>query len=138
MKKIIVDAGPFIALFDKDDKYHKDIKNLISRLNYKYITTWPVITEVTHLLDFNTNVQIDFLKWINLGGVEIFNLEIIHLSRMIKLSEKYIDLPMDFADASLVIVAEELGLNEIIAIDSDYDVYRLINKKQFKNIFKNQ
>lgn len=55
MKSIIVDAGPLISLFDKDDKYHLPVLNYFKNFTGRLITTWPVITEVTHLLSFNIN-----------------------------------------------------------------------------------
>jgi len=57
LNSILVDTGPLTALFDKDDKYHSSIKDLIREGKYKFITTTAVITEVTHMLDFNVNVQ---------------------------------------------------------------------------------
>lgn len=57
LNSILVDTGPLIALFDKDDKYHSSIKDFIREGKYKFITTTAVITEVTHMLDFNVNVQ---------------------------------------------------------------------------------
>ena len=51
------------------------------------------------------------------------------------MSEKYKDIPMDFADATLIIAGEDLGIKEIISIDSDYDIYRRIKQGHIKNIF---
>ena len=57
----LIDAGPLIALFNRNDKYHLKIKEFIKNYSDKLITTWPVITEVSHMLDFNIQTQIDFL-----------------------------------------------------------------------------
>jgi len=43
---------------------------------------------------------------------------------------------MDFADATLVITAEQTGIREIISIDSDFDIYRLPGKELIRNVFK--
>ncbi|MCL2283914.1 MAG: hypothetical protein FWC26_11420 [Fibromonadales bacterium] len=66
---VLVDAGPLIALFDKDDFYHKSIKRFMLANDFKLITTIAVITETSHMLDFNVQTQIDFLKWINDRGL---------------------------------------------------------------------
>ena len=66
-------------------------------------TTWPVVTEISHMLDFNVQTQIDFLTWIQLGGVNIETIENENIGRIIELSTKYSDIPMDLADASLVV-----------------------------------
>lgn len=120
MKNIIVDAGPLIALFDKDDKYHNSVIKFLKTFDGQLITSWPVITEVTHLLSFNVNVQIDFLEWLKREAVAIINLENIHLERIIQLSKKYSDVPMDLADSSLIVIAELTNITDIITIDSDY------------------
>jgi predicted nucleic acid-binding protein len=58
------------------------------------------------------------------------------LLRIIDLTRKYSDLPMDFADATLVIAAERTGIHTIISIDSDFDIYRLPGKVKIKNVFR--
>lgn len=134
MKNIIVDAGPLIALFDKDDRYHDSVIKFLKKFNGQLITSWPVITEVTHLLSFNVKVQIDFLEWLKREAVTIINLENIHLERIIQLSKKYSDVPMDLADSSLIVIAELANITDIITIDSDYYIYRTKNKKSLNNI----
>ena len=136
INSILIDTGPLIALFDKDDKYHKSIKEFIRIGKYRFVTTNAVITEVTHMLDFNVNVQIDFLRWILKDGVLIQDVKQTDISRIIELTIKYSDRPMDYADATLVIAAEKTGIKKIISIDSDFDIYRLPGKEKIENIFR--
>lgn len=136
MKNTLIDAGPLIALFNKNDKYHEPIKKFLKGYKGILSTTWPVITEVSHMLDFNIQTQIDFLTWIQLGAVILENINNDDILRIIELSKKYSDVPMDLADASLVVLSEKLGIKEIITIDSDYYIYRTINKEMITNIFK--
>ncbi|MFW6247473.1 MAG: type II toxin-antitoxin system VapC family toxin [bacterium] len=136
MKSTLIDAGPIIALFNKNDKYHKVIKKFLRGYKGKLITSWPVITEASHMLDFNVQVQIDLFKWIRLGGLLIEEVNINDIDRIITLSEKYSDIPMDLADASLVVLSEKLKIKEIITIDSDYYIYRTIEKEMLKNIME--
>jgi len=138
MKKSLIDAGPLISLFDKDDKYHKSVKKFIKTYKGNLYTSWAVITEILHMLDFSVNVQIDFLKWINLGGLEVVQLSQKHLSRILKLSEEYSDVPMDFADATLIVISEIKEIDEIVSIDSGFYVYRNIRNKFLKNIFEDK
>lgn len=135
MISTLIDAGPLIALFNKNDKYHNKIKDFIKDYRGNLITSWPVITEVCHMLDFNIQTQIDFLTWINLGAVKIENIDNQDLLRIIELSKKYSDVPMDLADASLVVLSEKNNIKQIITIDSDYYIYRTINKEMIENIF---
>ncbi len=135
MLNTLIDAGPIIALFNKNDKYHKKIKKFLEKYDGKLTSTWPVVTEVSHMLDFNVQTQIDFLTWIQLGGVNIETIKNEDIGRIIELSMKYSDLPMDLADASLVVLSEKLKIKKIMTIDSDYYLYRTIKKEMIENIF---
>jgi predicted nucleic acid-binding protein len=86
------------------------------------------------MLDFNRNAQIDFLEWIERGAVEIYPIEGDDFQRLKELTEKYSDLPMDFADACLVYVAEQLDVNNILTVDRDFTIYRIKGRKSFKTI----
>ncbi len=134
-RKIVIDSGPLIALFDRDDKYHKKAISFIKDLKGELISNWAIVTEVTHLLDFNIQVQIDFLRWVNEGGLTIFDILTEDLYRIIELTEKYSDLPMDFADASLVVLCERVKIIDVASVDKDFGIFRTRDKKAFRNIF---
>ena len=136
MKRSLIDAGPMIALFDKDDQYHIKIMDLIESYQGELFTTWPVVTETVYMLDFNQAVQIDFLTWIKRGAVEIIDLNNSDLVRIIELAKKYSDVPMDLADATLIVASEELNIENIISIDPDFYIYRNIPEEYLRNIFK--
>jgi predicted nucleic acid-binding protein len=53
-----------------------------------------------------------------------------------ELTEKYSDLPMDFADATLVVTAEKTGIRQIISLDKDFDIYRLPGRENIRNVFE--
>ena len=135
LNTVLIDTGPLIALFDRDDKYHTSIVEFIKNTNYRFISTAAVLTETMYMLDFNTAVQLNFLEWIMKEGVIIHEIKQSNIKRIIDLTKKYSDRPMDFADATLVIAAEERGIRQIISIDSDFDIYRLYNKMKIENIF---
>ncbi len=135
MKNTLIDAGPLIALFNKNDKYHEKIKKFLKNYSGILTTSWPVLTEVCHMLDFSINAQIDFLKWIKLGGLKIEDIAQTEIDKIIKLSEEYSDIPMDLADATLVIISKRLDIKEIITIDSDYYIYRTTERETLINIF---
>lgn len=135
MRRCLIDAGPLIALFDRDDVYHKAIRGFLQAYEGRLLTSWAVITEVMHMLDFNVGAQLDFLEWIRRDALEIPSLTKNHISRIIELSEKYADVPMDFADATLMVISETEDVSEIITIDSDFHVYRNIRREMLRNVF---
>jgi len=63
---------------------------------FTLITTIASVTETLHLLNFNRNAQIDFLEWINRGGIEICNIEQSDFIRIKELTEKYKNFPMNW------------------------------------------
>ena len=136
MESTLIDAGPLIALFDRDDKYHRKIIDFLKGESAHLVTTWPVLTEVTHMLDFSVEAQLDFLRWVHRGGVEIHQLTVHDLERIIALTETYRDRPMDLADASLIVTAEHRGIEEIISIDRDFDIYRTHDQNYVRNVFR--
>ena len=136
MKKTLIDSGPLIALFDRNDKYHLASLKFIKNNNSELVTTLASITETLHLLDFNRNAQIDFLGWVNAGAVTLEPISSDDLQRIKQLTIKYSDLPMDFADACLVLLGEKLTISTIATIDRDFDVYRLKGKKSFTTLIK--
>jgi uncharacterized protein len=137
-KRIVIDSGPLIALFDKDDKYHKNAIEFIKRIKGELVSNCAVITEVAHLLDFSVSVQIDFLRWVLNGGITVADILSEDLLRIIELTEKYSDLPMDFADASLVVLCERMSIGDIASVDRDFLIYRTRGKKLLKNVFFEQ
>jgi predicted nucleic acid-binding protein len=124
---IIVDTGFWVALFNNKDQYHLIAQQTLAQYSSQpLITTWCVLTESCHLLLQRSQ---KFL---------LFHLENTHLERIQYLMKQYQSLPMDLADASLVILAEELGNGLILSIDNrDFNTYRWKNKKPFINLFSN-
>ncbi|MCU7841642.1 MAG: PIN domain-containing protein [Candidatus Thiodiazotropha sp. (ex Troendleina suluensis)] len=136
MRKILIDSGPLIALFDKSDKYHLASIEFIRSNKEELVTTIASITETLHLLDFSRDAQIDFLGWVNAGAVTIEPITANDFARIKELTAKYSDLPMDFADACLVFLGEKLNICSVATIDRDFDVYRLKGKRTFTTLIQ--
>ena len=134
---IIVDTGFFFALANEADSYHDQALRTLAAMNEPLITTYPVVTETCYLLltTGGNTAQCSFLNNLCQGAFEVFNLQRQHIVRMVELMEKYADLPMDLADASLVVLAEHLKHGRILTVDRrDFNVYRWNNKNSFENL----
>ena len=136
MRRILIDSGPMIALFDNSDKHHKKCVAFIENNPHELLSSLASITEVLHLLDFSRHAQTDFLSWIIAGAVTIEDIGQDDLIRIKQLIQKYADLPMDFADACLVYLGEKYNIDEVATIDSDFDIYRLNKTRVFRTILK--
>jgi hypothetical protein len=71
------------------------------------------------------------LKWFFGGAVGCIELSDADAVRVIALHEKYADRPMDFADATLIAIAERLDIREVLTLDSDFRFYRFRNRQHF-------
>lgn len=136
MQKILIDSGPLIALFDGSDKHHLKVVEFLKTFKGELVTSWSVITEVSHMLDFNLRVQIDFLKWVELGALTLYEISQNDIAHIRAMMEKYSDIPMDLADASLMYIADRQSIKNIISIDSDFDIYRTIKKLHLNNLLR--
>jgi predicted nucleic acid-binding protein len=136
MDKILIDSGPMIALFDGSDKYHKASVEFIKNNSAVLITTFASITETLHLLGFSRHAQADFLEWVYAGAIEIEDIVSRDFQGIAQMMLKYADLPMDFADACLVFIADKFKIDTIATIDRDFDIYRLKKKKAFTTLIK--
>lgn len=128
---ILIDTGPIVAFFDKDDRYHSLCIEILKEIREPLVTTWPVLTECFYLLNFSWEVQDSLWLFIQRGGTEIYPLEKELLIRCRELMKQYRDLPMDLADASLLVLADILGVSKIFTLDhKDFSIYRLKQKRR--------
>ncbi len=129
----LTDAGPLVALIDADEPQHDVCRLALANLRLPLVTTWPAFTEAMYLLTrTGGRVGREALWKITLSGrLEIVDLSRSAVERASRLMEKYADLPMDLADATLVALAEERGDRQIFTLDRDFAVYRLHGRQRF-------
>jgi len=134
---IIVDTGFWLALLSQGDAYHEQALKVFKTLEDDLITTWQVMTETCYFLleREGPKAQTQFLDRLIGGDFQIFETKLDHAPRMSQLMKQYADLPMDLADASLVIVAEHLDEGKILSADQrDFNTYRWKNREPFENL----
>jgi len=135
---ILTDTGFWLALANSRDRHHAQAKRALLALDEPLVTTWPVMTETCHLLVARLGERSAraFVDSAAKGAFEIFDLSRDHLPRIAELMQKYAKLPMDLADASLVILAEQIGTGRILSTDGrDFGAYRWKTRKPFVNLF---
>ena len=124
---ILVDTGFWLALANRRDHYHETAKAALKKLQEPMITTWPVLTETCHLLlnRMGTEAQQRFLSSWEAGAFQVHPIPEKQIPSISTLMTKYSDLPMDLADASLVLLAEHFGHGRILSTDQrDFQTYR--------------
>ena len=116
---IIADTGFWLALANRGDHHHEAATRALSEFDEPLITSWPVMTETCHLLlcRLSSRAQLLFMQSFTSGAFEVFSPGEEHGPRIVQLMKKYSELPMDLADASLVVLAEALGHGRIFSTD---------------------
>lgn len=130
--QVLLDTGPWVALIDKSETMHKKCFKWLQDFSGELYTTEAVLTEVLLLLNFSPAAQLSALDFVIKGAVNLVPSTKYSLTRVRKLMDKYSDLPMDFADATLVTLAEETQLLNICTLDKkDFTFYRLSKNRSF-------
>ena len=132
MPAVLVDAGALIALLDRSDEHHEAAARSIATLTDTLLTVMPAVTEAMHLLGRIPRGQDALFDLIEDEAVSIADLGESDLRRMKVLMRTYRNLPMDFADAALVRVAERERLTRILTFDRHFQMYSLPGRAKFK------
>ena len=132
MMQALFDTGPWVALIDKSETMHTKCFKWLKEFSGTLYSTEAVLTEVMHLLNFSPAAQVSALDFVIRGAVNLVPSTRDSLQRVAKLMDKYADLPMDFADATLVDLAEETQIFNICTLDKkDFILYRLSKNRSF-------
>ena len=132
MRSIVVDTGPLVAWFDPDDKHHHRAERWLKLhgAGFKRYTTLAVLTEALHLID-SAGAGAALLEWIAAGGLVIVAVENADLRAISARMLRYRDTPMDFADASLLWLADRLDTRSVLTIDErGFGAFRLAGGKR--------
>lgn len=134
---LAVDTGFLYALVDRSDAWHERAKAQAHTVSQGWITTWPVLTEAAYLMQrwLGSSFAEALIDDVASGGLRVWELPLQRLPAIAPLMRRYAKLPMDLADASLVLLAEELGHGRILSTDErDFGTHRWKNRKPFHNL----
>ena len=137
---VLVDSGPLLALFNGADRWHAPVLEWMrSNPQARWLTTWPVATEVCALLARRVGnpAALDFLRWAQRQGIEFDTpAHATSLAEVLRISERFANLPFDLADASIAEAASRLRIRSVLTIDSDFDVYRDVRGRPLVNVLR--
>jgi uncharacterized protein len=132
MGSILLDTCALVALLDRSENNHSRCVEFFSCFRGSVYTTEPVLTESLYLLGPSVRAQRACFEFILKGGANLVPQSAESLVRALTLMTKYEDIPMDFADATLVVLAEETGIQEVFTLDlRGFKTYRIHGRKPF-------
>lgn len=134
VKRWLVDTGPFVAYLDRADTSHDDVAASIDGFSGHLVTTGAVVTEVMYFVGDVRDGPMSFAELLVSARVEI--VEFLAPSEIVVvagLMQRYADTPMDFADATLVAAAEQLGILDVLTLDRrGFSTYRTSQGRAFR------
>ena len=134
---IATDSGFLYALVDRRDAWHQRAVAQAGTVAEGWITTWPVLAEVCHLFHrrLAPRQASELMADVADGLLMVWDLPQERHHRIPALMLQYANLPMDLADASLVLLAEHLGHGRILSTDErDFESYRWKRHQPFDNL----
>jgi uncharacterized protein len=123
--ELLLDTGPLVAMLDRAERLHDTCLEALAGFGGRLITTEAVLTEAVYLLRSVPDGARNCLRVFTRGHVALVPVSVATLERIEALMAKYADIPMDYADATLVTLAEDIGVYDILTFDRrGFSAYR--------------
>jgi predicted nucleic acid-binding protein len=133
--ELLLDTGAFVALVDRDENAHADCVAALERWNRPIVTTEAVLTETLYLVGPQWRAQKNVLEFVLRGAFQLVPSSPASLKRVSALMEKYRNVPMDFADATLVALGEQLETDWVFTLDRrGFSTFRMHRNRPFQII----
>ncbi len=129
---VLLDAGPIVALFDKDELHHELCRAALESTKGPLLTCEAVIVEACYLLRHTADAANELLLDVQDNAYTIEYQLAKRAKAVAQLMTKYASVPMNLADACLTDMATELGSGRILTLDSDFRVYRWGRNRPFE------
>ena len=132
MTPILLDTGFIVALLDRSERHHWACVDTAATISGPLLTCEPVIAEACYLLRGLAGAPQAVLANVHGGNFQIPFRLTQAAAAVSELMTRYDDVPMDFADACLVSMANSLNTGRILTLDSDFHIYRWRGKRRFE------
>jgi uncharacterized protein len=129
----LLDTGPLVAYLDASEEDHRSVATRLDAFTGQLFTTSAVITEAMHFVAEVRRGPVLLAEFVAQSGLQVLDFSAAEeLGEAARRMEKYRDLPMDYADATLVLLAERLEIYEILTLDRrGFSVYRSASGRYF-------
>jgi uncharacterized protein len=127
---LLIDSGPLVALLNERDQHHVVCLNQARQLRGQFFTSWPVVTEAAHLLGDRSDAVKKLLAWIRTLEIQLVSLTAADADGISDILTRFTDQKFDFADATLMYLAERDGMTKVFTIDHrHFSVFRTTRRQ---------
>jgi predicted nucleic acid-binding protein len=129
----LIDTGAMVAILDRSDEWHGPCVETLSSLRLPFATTAAVLAELFHMVGDDARGPAAAWEFLRSGAIILASVDERDLMGLEALMRRYSDRPMDFADATLVHVAERDSLTTVFTTDhDDFETYRIGRRGHFR------
>jgi predicted nucleic acid-binding protein len=133
LAKGLIDTGAIVALIDRKDRWHGACRAALANLRFPLATSAAVLAELFHMVAAKPREVAAAWTFVRSGGVAVLPIVDGDMAALEGLMTRYADRPMDFADATLVRLAEREALTTVFTIDhADFETYRIGGRGRFR------
>ena len=134
MRTWLVDTGPLVAYLDGADRAHSEVTERLDGFTGALVTSSAVVTEAMHLVGARRGGPRLLAELVQASGMTVHDLSRPpELFDVVGLMEKYHDTPMDYADGTLVLLAEALNIKEVLTLDRrGFSTYRTRQRRALR------
>jgi len=130
---LLLDTGALVSFLERRQRDHVACVRVFESWSGAVVSSEAVLTEATHLLGMTAGGRRACVDFFLAGGAVLVPATPASLRRARELIEQYESLPMDYADATLVVLAEEIGTDLVFTTDrKDFGVYRIRGRQRFR------
>ena len=137
MTPVLIDTGCIVALLDRSARQHRLCAEAISSLDAPLMTCEAVIAESCYLLRNVAGAPSAILENVDRGVFLVPYRLAGNAGAVSKLMVKYADVPMAFADACLVHMADAFKTGRVLTLDRDFRIYRWNRNRHFELLIQN-
>ena len=132
---VLVDTGALLALLDENDEWSRTCTAAVRQLRLPLATSEAVLTELFYLAGSNSYRMEEAWTLVRSGMLVLLPIDHSELPAMHALMSRYADRLMDFADATLVYLAQREGISTVFTVDhADFETYRIDGRRRFRII----
>jgi hypothetical protein len=114
----LLDTGPLVAYLSAGDPAHAEVAACLDRFSGQLATTSAVVTEAMHFVSPAPGGPRLLADFLDASGTQVYDFSRPpDLRAAVELIETYADVPMDYADATLLLLAEGLQVDDLVTLD---------------------
>ena len=132
---ILLDTSGLLSALDESQRHHRECAALLSEVAPPLLLSPFVLAELDYLLmrHIGRQAQAALLEEIARGVYQLEVFETADVARAKEIIDRYSDLEIGLADASIVVLAERHAVAEVLTLDQrHFRAMRIDRRKRFK------